>query len=322
MKNIKGQNSARKFLENSVKTGRIANSYLFTGPSGVGKLFSAKRFLMAILCKEDMDIAGTCAVCSRVEKKIHPDILWVTPEKNKNIKIDEIRALKDRLSLKPFESVINAAIIEDAHMLRRESSNALLKILEEPPEGTIFILITNKKETLLPTIISRCIEVKFHPLPIDDAKNIIIHEAGVFVASEMAEFLAHFAEGSPGRAIEILKSEVLSRRGEILGMVEQMAPDEKYFYAGWKHESKDDIIEDVEIFIMYLRDIAIAKEGMIKYVVDKSIVDSLWYKMFERYSIDKIYMIIERLVALKKAVEGNINPKLAAQILPRELSGC
>ncbi|MFQ5952384.1 MAG: AAA family ATPase, partial [Candidatus Omnitrophota bacterium] len=97
----------------------MAKSYLFFGPEGVGRALTAKAFLMAVMNIDRLD---------------HPDVIWINPGKNKKIKIEEVRKVRDVLNLKPYEAPVNACVIEEAHMMTVEASNALLKVLEEPPE--------------------------------------------------------------------------------------------------------------------------------------------------------------------------------------------
>lgn len=305
LKNIQSQNNAIQYLSKSLSSGRRASSYLFFGPDGVGRTLTAKAFLATIMCKESDspgDACGICSSCRKVEEMNHPDIMWISPGKNKKIKIEEIRKIKDVLNLKPYEACASACVIEDAHMMTVEAANALLKILEEPPVQSILILISSKKELLLPTVLSRCTEVRFNSLPLEVAKDIIMTHSDV--DEESAGFLARFSEGAPGRALEVAGSGILKRRQDIIETLRKIAKSETPSL-GWDKDGKDALLEDLELLIMFFRDIAIEKPDMVDF--------------FEKYPLKKTSDIVVRLIGLRQALLGNVNPKLVAQVLPDTL---
>jgi len=317
---IKGQKNAVKYLSNSLSLNRIANSYLFSGPEGTGRVPTAKAFIMALICKDGgapEGACGVCASCRRIDTLEHPDIVWIKPEKNKTIKIEEIRKVKDRLNLKPYESDRNVCVVEDAHAMTVEASNALLKILEEPPGNSVLILATNKKELLLETVISRCSEVRFHSLSMEDTKNIVMEDSDI--AEDKAYFLAYFSQGSPGRALEMIEEDVLHRKDTLLGLVDNIVEEENAGCLNWDEASKDQLIEDIEMLIMFFRDITIGREGLEDKVFDRTIMKTGMYDFFKKYPTAKIYDTIDRLIRLKRGLMGNVNPKLVTQVLPGQL---
>lgn len=303
LKDIQGQNNAIRYLSGSLSSGKRASSYLFFGPEGVGRALTAKAFLAAVMCGEKPgsgDACGQCSVCGRINELNHPDVMWISPGKNKKIKIDEVRKIKDVLNLKPYEGAVNACVIEDAHMMTVEGANALLKVLEEPPERSILILISSKKELLLPTVVSRCTEVRFNSLPVETAKDIIMRHSDVDEGE--ARFLAHFSEGAPGRALEIINDGILQRKQDLIEMLKKTAGEKDASSLLWDEDKKDALLEDLELLIVFFRDIALEKPEM--------------SDLFEKYPVGKISSIVERLIGLRQALLGNVNPKLVAQVLP------
>lgn len=312
---IKGQETAIRFLKNSISSGRVAASYLFSGPQGVGKALTARAFLMALVCKSGgEDACGLCADCRRVESQDHPDIFWIKPEKNRLIKIEEIRKIKELLSLKPYEATRSVCVVEDAHMMRAESANALLKVLEEPPGDSIIILMTDKKELLLPTVISRCSEVRFRSLSPGITEEIIRMESDV--GSDEAGFLAAFTQGSPGRALELIEDGFEGHRRSIIDTLEQIGKEDNAIYMNWEKDTRDGLLEDIEVLIGFFRDVAVSKEGMETLALDKHVTGTEAYRYFSSLSVARLYRIVERLVDMKLALSGNVNAKLAAQFLP------
>ncbi len=317
LRDIKGQDNAVRYLRNSLSSGRIANSYLFFGPEGVGRALTAKTFVMTLVCAGGSgqdEACGTCPSCRRVDNLDHPDVTWIKPAKNKNIKIEEIRKVKEVLNLKPYESSVNVCVIEDAHMMTVEASNALLKVLEEPPGRSLLILISSKKDMLLPTVVSRCAEVRFRSLPIKDTKEIVMNNSGA--DEETAYFLAYFSQGSPGRALEMTEEGLLEQKTSLIGLVERIVKERNSSCMNWDKEDKDHLLEDLELLIMFFRDIAFGKEGIEEMVLDKGLLDTETYRFFKMYPMEKLCGIVERLIRLKKALMGNVNPKLVAQVLP------
>lgn len=184
MKNIIGHQKQIKQMGRSLKEEKLPHALLFSGLDGIGK----KKIAMALA----KIILGT-----EKNLEIHPDCHIILPEKNR-IKIETIRELKQKLTLHPLEASAKIAIFDDAHLLTLASANALLKILEEPPAATYFILISSKSSYLLPTIRSRCQRIDFFPLSDGEIEAWLIQE-GVEKMEAIAK--ARYAQGSLGQAI-------------------------------------------------------------------------------------------------------------------------
>jgi DNA polymerase III subunit delta' len=181
MSNIIGHQLAIKYLEQASKQNNLAQAYLLTGPAGVGKSAVADHLIK--LLNKDSNQADVLRVSVLVDKK--------------EITIDQIRQAIDFLRLGSWGAGYRIAIIEPADCLNIESSNALLKTLEEPIGKTIIILITARPRSLLPTIISRCQLINLSPVPIEQIKDWLKKLA---VPKAKIEELVHLAQGSPGRA--------------------------------------------------------------------------------------------------------------------------
>jgi DNA polymerase III subunit delta' len=177
---IVGQGPAIRSLTQILKSGRMPHALLFTGIDGVGKRTAAVRLAMAANCRPGPALkrpetvaanpdappghpCGQCGPCSRIAQGIHPDVTLVLPEGGV-IKIAQIRNLCRILSMKPFEGETRVAILIDAHLMNPSAANALLKVLEEPPEKTLLILTAGQSADFLPTIVSRCQHIRFNPV--------------------------------------------------------------------------------------------------------------------------------------------------------------
>jgi DNA polymerase-3 subunit delta' len=147
-----------------------------------------------------VDACGTCASCSRIARGIHPDVQTIVPGESGSIKIDEIRDVLRQVGFRPFEARRRVVIVDEAEALGREAQNALLKTLEEPPPGSIIILVTAQPGLLLDTVRSRCPTVRFGPLDVADLSRwLMMHEG---LGEAQARSVAAMANGSLALARE------------------------------------------------------------------------------------------------------------------------
>ena len=156
MGEVVGQEPVVRTLARAIETGRVAHAYLFSGPRGTGKTSTAKVLAMGLNCVQGPtpEPDGTCQSCRAIINNSSLDVVEMDAASNRGI--DEIRDLRDRVNLAPVAGRMKVYIIDEVHMLTPEAFNALLKMLEEPPEHVIFVLATTEKHKVLPTIISRC----------------------------------------------------------------------------------------------------------------------------------------------------------------------
>jgi DNA polymerase III subunit delta' len=154
-------------LARSVHRGTLPQSLIFSGPAGAGKRLTAIATAQAINCLsprgegESYEACGTCAVCTRIERGTHPDVLIVEPGDSGSIKIEQVRDVIDRAGYRPFEGRRRVVIVDEADAMASPPQNALLKVLEEPPLSSVFILVTARPDMLLPTVQSRCQRLRF-----------------------------------------------------------------------------------------------------------------------------------------------------------------
>ena len=181
--NIIGQEFAKKYITNSIKNDKVNHAYMFEGIDGIGKNLFAKEFGKLLINVDNVDNS--------------PDYINIEPT-GSSIKIAQIRELQSDIIIKPH-SKYKIYVINHAEKMTVESQNALLKTLEEPPEYAIIILITNNKESLLPTIKSRCEIIKFLPISIMELKRYLMDRG---VEEKRSALLANFSRGSIEKALE------------------------------------------------------------------------------------------------------------------------
>jgi DNA polymerase III delta' subunit len=199
LKNILGQKQAVKILLNEIRTNNVKHSYVFYGVKGVGKKFTAIEFAKSLLCDKPND-GYSCDICSHCEKisnNSHPDVVVVDTDyqerllgkmdKQKNIKIDTIRYIKEQAFLSPYFGKYKVFVIDQAETLQKEAANSLLKLLEEPPKNCVIILITASLGVLPKTVVSRCELIKFLPFTKEVLKNFFKDETNEVVFSSMED---------------------------------------------------------------------------------------------------------------------------------------
>ena len=210
----KGQDRAGRILEGLLSSGRMPSALLFHGLEGVGKTIVAHDFAKALTCgsaASALEPCGLCADCGAVDKRLHPDIKAVNSayqaslleeelSKQRSLKVETIRHLRRDMEMESLLGRWKVAVIEDAHTMVPEAANALLKILEEPPRRTLWILVTPYRDRMIKTILSRCFSVPFGPLPEKALAEIL---KGREIEPARAAALARLAEGSASRALEL-----------------------------------------------------------------------------------------------------------------------
>jgi len=171
--NIIGQDKAINILERTIQRGRMASSYLFAGEPGIGKKCTAVTLAKALNCLTSPgDACDECPSCRKIDSGIHPDFLLISPESGQ-IRVEEIRAIDEMLSLKAFEGRYKVVIVDDADTMNQYAANAFLKTLEEPPQESLIILVSSNPGRLPDTIRSRCSRINFTPLSSDACEKVL-----------------------------------------------------------------------------------------------------------------------------------------------------
>ena len=216
-KEIVGHDKQIEHLQNAMRNGRIAHSYLFAGKDGIGKELVALNLAKGLNCLHGgEDPCDECRSCLKLGHLNHPDVLLVKPQ-GQSMRINQIRDLQRELSHRPYEGKRRVCILADSDRMTQEAANALLKILEEPPLHTVMILLAANPDLILPTIASRCQRIPFHPLSIEQLTEVV--GARLALKGNDAHILASLADGSPGKAFQMDLGVILRTRREIIKKV-------------------------------------------------------------------------------------------------------
>ncbi|MDD2689436.1 MAG: DNA polymerase III subunit delta' [Candidatus Omnitrophica bacterium] len=255
---IKGQIGPINILKKYIEQSCLAGGYLFTGPQGIGKKLVAKTLAKTVNCLEaGLDSCDACISCKKIDNNQHPDVHIIEAEEACEIKIEYIRQLQKEINLKPYEAKVKVFIIDDAHNLTAEASNALLKILEEPPKNSLIILISDKQALLFKTIISRCKILKFAALK--RAELEIILKEDYSVEKNLAHFLAYFSEGSFGTALKFKDRDIMREKNKI---IDSFVLSRKGGFENLSIQNREEVSGYFNILATWFRDIYLIKVGL------------------------------------------------------------
>ncbi|GAB4331805.1 MAG: hypothetical protein Kow0099_03290 [Candidatus Abyssubacteria bacterium] len=197
------QPTAVRTLRAAMYKGRVAHAYLFVGPAGVGRKLTASIFAKSLNCErpEGVEPCEDCSTCRLIGQDKHPDIRTVVPTKRSStIGVEQVAELLPFAYMRPVKGKVKVFILSEADRLGVQAANKLLKTLEEPPPATVFVLVTERPESVLPTVASRCQPVKFGKLRTESVARIL--EADFGVEPARAAFAAELADGQVTRGLQ------------------------------------------------------------------------------------------------------------------------
>lgn len=309
-----GNERVKQNLEQSLRRGHISHFYLISGPRGSGKRTLAKMLAAAILCREAARPCMSCGICRRCMEGSHPDFITVEDPEHKNVAVKIVREIRDDMFILPNES--DHKIYMFPQDLGIEGQNALLKVLEEPPKYGVFLLLTDNPEKILPTVRSRCTELKLTALPGQLLRQTLGRE---FPKAEKTDIDAAIVRsgGFLGQAREILESgDALPPQTEsfvrsfaardALGLTQTLVPMEK-----WK---RDALLPVLGSWLETVESALACRSG-------STAVSAMARTLAESRSSSELY---QAALTLKKAVEyatGNVSPAAVCGWLAWELRG-
>lgn len=332
---IIGQDFAKRVLVRAVREQSPTHAYLFLGLQGTGKTTTALEFAKALNCEnpQDGNACGECPLCHMIEHGNSPDVYIWSPD-GQNTKIDQMREMRDLAKFKPLRGKWKINIIEQADTLNDESANCILKLLEEPPPYVINMLLFRNPASMLPTIKSRCQMVRFNQVNTDELASRLIED---FDADEYeAAFLATYSQGRPGTAIQLLGNEDFFKKRDViisvaagiasknpwlsLKLSETLRSFDEKDAAGKKRGARDMMIETLDIFVLWYRDLLAAKtQGESASVVNSDKIDEIMRQSGKYAHAGHLFNAVDAILSAKKAIMGNANPQIVTEALMMRL---
>ena len=317
---IRGNTPLVEQLRRSAASGRSSHAYLFLGGAGAGKRLIANTFAKALQCEGTHHPCDSCKSCHAFNHGNHPDVIYFQPLKNgKTYTIEDVREqLLETVDLKPFQYEKKIYIIEKADTLNIQSQNALLKTLEEPPAHAVFLLLAERAEAFLPTILSRVVVMKIRPLSEETVAEYLM-QAGH--TAEESHILSAYAQGRIGQALELVADEGFREmRQDILGKLEalpSMSEGDAYLLAKDLESYKNDL-RFLDIMELWYRDLLTAKslreEG---YLIQKDKKDAIF-----RAAKEPAAALAEKAAAVRTArmrLAQNANFRLTMEVMLMDL---
>jgi DNA polymerase-3 subunit delta' len=338
LKDVIGQDRAVNILVRTLARDRVPSAYLFAGESGIGKRFTALNFAKALNClggdaegegrtaapmaghTSRPDACDECSSCRKIEAMTHPDLVVVAPEKGE-IRIGEIRAVEEALSLRPFEGRRKVVIIDDADTMNQAAANAFLKTLEEPPDESLLMLIAAHPDMLPETIRSRCCRLNFVPLAPDACAKVI--QAALSSGSRTTDkkrrevdehrlaALVRLSMGRPGLAVS---TDLEKERQRFITLLESMFQGENETWA-----DREEMEQWIDMAFIVLRDVLVWKirEGEQEHSASPAVAgrDALLNpdmadfiaKMSKSADIKGIIKAYDTMTSLKRQLGFNLN---------------
>jgi DNA polymerase-3 subunit delta' len=317
--NIVGHDWAVDLLLQHVKQKTLRHAYLIAGAPGVGRRTLAIRLAQALNCPQptaDGVPCRTCRTCKQIEAAQFPDLVVTQSEsEGKELKVDQVRAVKQMLTLKPYQSQYRIAIFLRFQEANANASNALLKTLEEAPAHGLIILTADNPEQLLPTVISRCEIMRLRPLHFDDVKKFLIARD---VDHDKAELIAHLSGGRPGAAIKLADdSSALDARSTRLDDLASLISGTrrgKIAYAENLAKDKESIRPTILLWLSFWRDVMLTAGGSNAPLAN---IDRLplIHRLAGALTLPQLRVVAADLENAIERLENNVNAKLLLEVL-------
>lgn len=317
---IRGNTPLVEQLRRSAASGRSSHAYLFLGGAGAGKRLIANTFAKALQCEGEKRPCDSCKSCHAFNHGNHPDVIYFQPLKNgKTYTIEDVREqLLETVDLKPFQYEKKIYIIEKADTLNIQSQNALLKTLEEPPAHAVFLLLAERAEAFLPTILSRVVVMKIRPLSAETIADYLMQTGHL---AEESHILSAYAQGRIGQALELVEDEGFREmRQDILGKLEalpSMSEGDAYLLAKDFEVYKNDL-RFLDIMELWYRDLLMAKslreEG---YLIQRDKKDAIF-----RAAKEPAALLAKKAAAVRTArmrLAQNANFRLTMEVMLMDL---
>ena len=315
---ILGHDTIKQHFQKAIELHKVSHAYILSGEAGMGRKSLAHAFALTLLCeKGGSQPCMNCHACKQVLSGNHPDLIHVTHEKPSSIGVDDIREqVQDTIMIRPYSSYYKVYIMDEAEKMTVQAQNALLKTIEEPPSYAVIILLTTNEDLFLPTILSRCVQLKLQSL-----KDSVIQkylEESMGISESDARLYTAFARGNLGKAIKISGSEEFRQMYEkLLQMLRNIKNLDISQLLNYSKELKEemDIYECLDFMQVWYRDSLMFKvtndPNLLIFKDEYSVIS----EMSRQTGYDGFENILQAIEKARIRLEANVNMELAMELM-------
>lgn len=316
---IIGHEQIIEHLQNAIELDKVSHAYIINGEKGTGKMLIADAFAMTLQCEKQERIPCLkCRSCKQTLSGNQPDIIHVTHEKPASIGVEEIRSqLNNDIEVKPYSSPRKIYIIDEADKLTVQAQNALLKTIEEPPAYAVIILLTCNSDALLPTILSRCVQLNIKPVQDKVLKRYLMER--LKVPDYKADLSVAFARGNVGKAVALASSENFDMiKKDALDMLRYLEDMEIYEVVAWVKKIADyklEINDFLDILTVWFRDVLLFKAtNDVNMLIFKDEIQEI-KKRAAHSSYSGLEEIVNAIEKAKIRLNANVNFDLTIELM-------
>ena len=316
---IIGHEQIKEHFQKAIANNKVSHAYILTGEAGMGRKSLANAFALTLLCeKGKSEPCMECHACKQVLSGNHPDLIYVDHEKPGSIGVDDIRKqINDTIMVRPYSSYYKIYIVDEAEKMTQQAQNALLKTIEEPPSYAVIILLTTNQDAFLPTILSRCVQLKLKPLKDFVVKSYLTEHMQIPEAD--ADIYAAFARGNLGKAKRLAESEDFRQSYEqilnILKNIRQMDISQLLDAIKRLKDENMDLHECLDIMQVWYRDglmFKVTKDANLLIFKDEF---SAMNEMSTRIGYDGFENILNAIDKARIRLDANVNMELALELM-------
>lgn len=315
-----GQEHIIKLLQKSLAEGRLNHALLFTGPVSSGKKTLALLLAQALNCTSKGDVpCGGCLSCRKIDNLNHPDLRIMVKE-GANIKIEQVRSLKQEAVRHPFEGKKKIYIIDNVEDMSIPASNSFLKLLEEPPDYVTFILLSCRPQALLSTIKSRCQVLPFRQVSEEKIAALLMKKNEVLPGE--ARVFASLARGCVGQAVVFAGDEVYRNlRERVISLINKLhsVKEEDVLTLAEETAGEENLLLFLDTMLIFLRDILIYKRTNNPELIYNLDFNDDIDRLASRYFESDILKVINKILVTRKQLYASVNIKQAMGVLFLEL---
>ena len=318
---IIGQEHIKEHLRISLTSGRISQAYLFTGENMSGKEYIARIFANSLVCEDPVngyEPCGKCRACIQAASGNHPDIITVTHDKPGVVSVDDVRTqIVNDEQIKPYQSRWKIYIMNEAEKMTPQAQNALLKTLEEPSEYVVILLLATTASALLPTVLSRCVQLDLRPVDDKVIKKYLMTE--MEIPDYRADICVAFARGNIGKAKSLATSDdfesIREEAVRILKYIRRMDTADIITTLKKMEDYKINVTDFLDIMMIWYRDVLLYKATMdTQALVFKDESEAVIRESEER-SYESMENIIRSIEKTQQRIKANVNFELAMELM-------